>query len=77
MNGIKIKITCDNIAKFVKLCDTFKSDIDLSKDHYVTDGKSYLGVLTLLQSDCYASINSNDKEEIEKFNREMGEFQCD
>ena len=77
MNGIKTKITCHNITEFVRLCNTFDSDIDLSKDHYITDGKSYLGVSTLISSECYVSINSGNEEEIERFNKEMEMFKCD
>lgn len=74
---IKVKVTSDNISLFVDLCNTFKSDIDLSKDHYITDGKSYLGVSTLIGSICYATINSNNNKEIERFNKEMRMFKCD
>lgn len=74
---IKVKITSDNIAQFVDLCNTFESDIDLSKDHYITDGKSYLGVSTLIGSACCININSSNNEEIEKFNKEMKVFRCD
>lgn len=78
MNDIKIKVTMNNIRSIVAKAESFQSDIDLIYNHYVVDCKSFVAVTTMIgNKSCYVSINSNEEEEIERFNKEMEEFKCD
>ena len=51
------------------------TDIDLSKDRYVIDAKSTIGIFTLnLSHPVNVEIHSNDKDEVKRFNEMMEEF---
>ena len=77
MNGIKIKVTMNNVRSIVAKAESFQSDIDLIYNHYVVDCKSFVAVTTMIGNKyCCVSINSNNAEEIERFNKEMEEFKC-
>ena len=78
MSGIKIKVTINNVHSIVAKAESFQSDIDLTYNHYIVDCKSFVAVTTMIGNKyCYVSINSNDEEEIKRFNEEMEEFKCD
>ena len=78
MNGVKIKVTMNNVRSIVAKAGLFQSDIDLTYNHYIIDCKSFVAVTTMIGNKyCYVSINSNNEEEIERFNKEMEEFKCD
>lgn len=78
MNGVKIKVTMNNVRSIVAKAELFQSDIDLIYNHYIIDCKSFVAVTTMIGNKyCYVSINSNNEEEIERFNKEMEEFKCD
>ena len=78
MNDNKIRIKLNNIdtvKKFVKVTDTFESDIDVIADRAVIDGKSILGLFSLdLTQDMYVRIVTDDINERRKFEYEMEEF---
>lgn len=73
---IEIKLgDVKKIKKFIKLVDTFKSDIDLSRGRYVIDAKSTIGIFTLdLSIPVNVEIHSDDQEEVKRFNEVMYEF---
>lgn len=78
MNSVKIKVTMNNVRSIVAKAELFQSDIDLTYNHYIIDCKSFVAVTTMIGNKyCYVSINSNNEEEIERFNKEMEEFKCD
>ena len=73
---MKIRLVdIDKIKRFMDVVNTFESDIDLSKDRYVIDAKSTIGIFTLnLSHPVNVEIHSNDKDEIKRFNEMMEEF---
>ena len=74
--GIKIRLNdIDIVKKFVKVADTFESDIDVIADRAVIDGKSILGLFSLdLTQEMYVRIVTDDINEQRKFEYEMEEF---
>lgn len=74
----KIKIKIDDFQKardFSSVVSEYESDIDIICGRYVIDAKSILGIYTLdLSKEVYVSINTNDKNEIERFNEDINKF---
>ena len=63
------------IQKFNNIITNFESDIDLVRGRYVIDAKSIIGIYTLdLSKPIDVVINSDDDEEIIRFNNVMKEF---
>lgn len=63
------------IQKFNNIITNFESDIDLVRGRYVIDAKSLIGIYTLdLSKPIDVVINSDDDEEIIRFNEAMKEF---
>lgn len=73
---MEIKIdTIDKIHKFINITNSFKSDIDVKRGHYILDGKSIMGIYSLdLSKEIEVSINSDDEREISRFEESMKEF---
>lgn len=73
-----IKINLNNISdikRFIKISQTFCSDIDIVKGKVVVDGKSLLGIMALdLTEDIYVRIITDNVAEKRKFDAEMEEF---
>ena len=63
---------------FVKICNTFKSPIDLYVDnHYVLDAKSILGVSSFVSGhELDAVIHTDSSDENRKFENSMKTFAC-
>ena len=69
---------------FVKICNTFKSPIDLYVDnhyifdnHYVLDAKSILGVSSFVSGhELDAVIHTDSSDENRKFENSMKAFAC-
>lgn len=74
----KIKIKIDDFQKareFSRVVSEYESDIDIICGRYVIDAKSILGIYTLdLSKKVYVSINTNNGNEIERFNEDMNKF---
>lgn len=76
MNGIKIKLKYDDLKEFVKVTESFESDIDIVKGRYIIDAKSIMGILSLdFSKDISVVIHSNNEDEIAKFLETMKRFQ--
>lgn len=73
---IKVKIeTVEKIQKFIDITSSFAADVDVQKGHYVLDGKSIMGLYSLdLSEPIYVGINTDEEEEVSKFNELMNEF---
>lgn len=63
---------------FVKICNTFKSPVDLYVDnHYVLDAKSILGVSSFVSGHKLdAVIHTDSSDENRKFENSMKTFAC-
>ena len=63
---------------FVKICNTFKSPVDLYVDnHYVLDAKSILGVSSFVSGhELDAVIHTDSSDEARKFENSMTIFAC-
>lgn len=63
---------------FVKICNTFKSPVDLYVDnHYVLDAKSILGVSSFVSGhELDAVIHTDDSSETKMFELCMKTFAC-
>ncbi len=74
----EINICLENVERakeFVAIAEKFKGDIDLLSGRYIVNGKSILGVLSLVLSDhMTASLHSDDQEELDKFAEVMKPF---
>lgn len=59
---MKIKLSSvEQIEELVKLCESFKEDIDLSSGSVVVDAKSFMGVTGMgIGKDLKITINSSD-----------------
>ena len=65
----------ENAKEFVSLAEKFKGDVDVLSGRYIVNGKSILGVLSLVLSEqMTASIHSDDQEEIDQFAEVMKPF---
>ena len=65
----------NKIKKFNQNVSTFESDIDLVKGRYIIDAKSTIGIFTLdLSVPVDVLINSENEEDIKRFNEVMEEF---
>lgn len=73
---MKIKIeTVEKIKKFIEIVNTFHSDIDVKKDHYILDAKSIMGIYSLdLSKPIYVFINTDNINEEQDFKEKMKEF---
>lgn len=78
MENKSIEINLNNpekIKRFLQVVRTFMSDVDIMKGRVVLDAKSVMGVWGLnLSSPVFVSINSDNVEEIRKFDAAMEEF---
>lgn len=78
MKNKSIEINLNNpekIKRFLQVVRTFMSDVDIMKGRAVLDAKSVMGVWGLdLSSSVFVSINSDNVEEIRKFDAAMEEF---
>lgn len=76
MEEILLKINnIEKVKKFVNTALEFNSDIDVVYGKYIVDAKSIMGVFSLdLSKNLVVRINSNDREEINKFYEVMKEF---
>lgn len=75
-NEFEIQLnTIDKVKRFVKICDSFKEDIDLSSDRYMVDAKSIMGIFSFdLTKPLNVHIHSQDIVTLAKFNEEMSDF---
>ena len=65
----------DKVKSFVNAITQFETDFDLISGRYVIDAKSLIGIYTLdLSKPIDVVINSDDDEEIIRFNEAMKEF---
>ena len=74
----EINVKINEIAKlkdFVHDAESFMSDIDVIKGHYVIDAKSVMGMFSLdLSKEVVVRINSEDENEIARFNELMVKY---
>lgn len=75
-NEVCIKINeIDKVKTFVEDAEKFISNIDVIKGHYIVDGKSLMGILSIgLSNGVIAKINSDDEAEINKFTEIMSKY---
>ena len=67
--------TIDRVKRFVKICDSFEEDIDLSSGRYIIDAKSIMGIFSFdLTKPLNISIHSQNIDTIKRFNEEMSDF---
>lgn len=67
--------TIERVKRFVKICDAFVEDIDLSSGRYIVDAKSIMGIFSFdLMKPLNIYIHSDDEAVIKRFNEEMSDF---
>lgn len=67
--------TIDRAKRFVKICDSFDEDIDLSSGRYIIDAKSIMGIFSFdLTKPLNIRIHSQNIDTIKRFNEEMSDF---
>ena len=67
--------TIDRVKRFVKICDSFEEDIDLSSGRYIIDAKSIMGIFSFdLMKPLNIRIHSQNVDTIKRFNEEMSDF---
>ena len=67
----------DTVAELVGITEGFKSDINIHSinNSIVVDAKSIMSVMWLdFSGKLFVDINSDDEEEIERFNKEMERY---
>jgi len=76
LNEFQVQInTIDKVKRFVKICDRFEEDIDLSSGRYIIDAKSIMGIFSFdLTKPLNIRIHSQNIETINRFNEEMSDF---
>lgn len=77
---MRIKICLNDFTKikeFIKVAESFESDIDVIKGRYLVDGKSLLALFTLdLSQPIEVMIHGNNEKELTRFEKAMEEFAC-
>ena len=67
--------TIDRVKRFVKICDNYEEDIDLSSGRYIIDAKSIMGIFSFdLTKPLNIRIHSQNIDTIKRFNEEMSDF---
>lgn len=76
LNEFQVQLnTIDRVKRFVKICDSFEEDIDLSSGRYIIDAKSIMGIFTFdLTKPLNIHIHSNNANVVRRFNEEMSDF---
>ncbi|MBR4589085.1 MAG: HPr family phosphocarrier protein [Bacteroidaceae bacterium] len=70
--------TIDRVKRFVKICDNYEEDIDLSSGRYIIDAKSIMGIFSFdLTKPLNIRIHSNNIDVVRRFNEEMSEYRYD
>jgi phosphotransferase system HPr-like phosphotransfer protein len=68
----------EDIQKFVRISNTYDSDINVYKGHYIIDGKSLLGVMSLnLSETIEVEIITNNELDIDSFESSMRQFEVE
>lgn len=64
------------VREFIETTRSFESPIDVIKGHYIIDGKSIMGIMSIDCSEEFVvELLSNDASEIDRFAKKMAEFQ--
>ena len=74
---MRIKLDLEDVAKFVTIASSFESDINIrsARNGIIVDAKSIMSVVGLdLGSELVVEMNSNDEEEVKRFNKEMEKY---
>lgn len=77
MTKVIVLNTLEKVREFANIICTFDSDIDMYKDNKnkAQDAKSIMAIFIMdLNSPLHVYINSNDKDELERFDIEMDKF---
>lgn len=61
----------EDVKMLVDFCNKYDEDIDVIYRRYVVDGKSYLGVASLIGHIVSISIHTDDKEKYTQFHNEL------
>lgn len=75
---MQIRLRLVDVAEFVGITEGFKSDINIRSinNSIVVDAKSIMSVMWLdFSNKLFVDINSNDQEEIKRFNNEMKKYE--
>ena len=75
---MQIRLRLIDVAEFVGITEGFKSDINIHSinNSIVVDAKSIMSVMWLnFSNKLFVDINSNDQEEIKRFNNEMKKYE--
>ena len=78
-NEFRVQLnTIDRVKRFVKICDNYEEDIDLSSGRYIIDAKSIMGIFSFdLTKPLNIRIHSNNDDVVRRFNEEMSEYRYD
>lgn len=78
-NEFRVQLnTIDRVKRFVKVCDNYEEDIDLSSGRYIIDAKSIMGIFSFdLTKPLNIRIHSNNDDVVRRFNEEMSEYRYD
>lgn len=78
-NEFRVQLnTIDRVKRFVKVCDSYEEDIDLSSGRYIIDAKSIMGIFSFdLTKPLNIRIHSNNIDVVRRFNEEMSEYKYD
>lgn len=74
---MQIRLRLVDVAEFVGITEGFKSDINIHSinNSIVVDAKSIMSVMWLnFSGKLFVDINSDDEEEIDRFNKEMERY---
>lgn len=74
---MRIKLGLEDVAEFVIITSGFGSDINIrsANNGIMVDAKSIMSVIGLdLGSELIVEANSNDEEEVERFNKGMEKY---
>lgn len=64
----------EKVNELVKICERYDTDIDIEYGRYIINGKSVLGVASLLGNIVKVIVNTNDNLLIEYFYRDLKEI---
>ena len=75
VNGIKIKLKYEDLKEFIKITESFESDIDIGEGNCVYDGKSLMAYYSLDLSKPFSiKLLTDSNEENERFKKAIWKY---
>ena len=73
---MKIKIdNVNDVLRFTRICQQFDEDIDVTDGHFVVDGKSQMGVVSIcVRPDLNVKMNTEDSVRFATFRNAIIDF---